>query len=397
MAKLPVLTRAEIQEKGGGLIATGGLRPMDRGAYDTKTSGSTGQSVTVRHSRTSGDMWGFLKQREYRWFRTDPGKPMATISTAGNLPPNADGGPVVIGQTVSFDSWRYVGSMFKTGPWFGYLNDTPIDQQIDWIGKIRPAYLVALAAELEHLAMAWGKGDVPENLDWLLASSMQMTGGMRKIIARTFPQPLHQNYGLNEIGLVASVCPEGGRYHIHCENALVEILDDAGKVCAPGTVGHLIVTSLNNRIMPLIRYDTDDLAEAADGPCPCGRTLPAFQRIHGRYRRTAYLPPGTYELWMTFRGIVPDMPPALLENVRRFQLHQFLDGSFELRLELADHGRAGPVTAWFDERWRALGEELDVDHPLAVVLVDHFENPRGGKFQDFESDFTPGPDDDEGP
>ena len=178
---------------------------------------------------------------------------------------------------------------------------------------------------------------------------------------------------------MASVCPEGGRYHIHCENVLVEILDDAGKVCAPGTVGHLIVTSLNNRIMPLIRYDTGDLAEAVDGPCPCGRTLPAFQRIHGRYRRTAYLPPGTYQLWMTFRETVPEMPPELLEYVRRFQLHQFLDGSFELRLELADRGQTGPVTAWFAERWRALARELDVDHPLAVAVVDRFDHPRGGK------------------
>ena len=71
-AKIPVLTRTDIQEKGVGLIAEGGLRPIDRGAYDTKTSGSTGQSVTVRHSRIAGMMRGFLKQREYRWFRTDP-------------------------------------------------------------------------------------------------------------------------------------------------------------------------------------------------------------------------------------------------------------------------------------------------------------------------------------
>ncbi len=267
---------------------------------------------------------------------------MANISTAGNLPDNPDGGPVDIGQTISLKSWRYVGAMFRTGPWFGYLNETPIERQIDWIRELRPEYLVALSAEIEHLAMAWGKGDVPENLGWLLASSMELTGGMRRMIARTFPQPLHHNYGLNETGLVASVCPEGGRYHIHCENALVEILDGAGRVCAPGTVGHLIVTSLNNRVMPLIRYDTDDLIEAADGPCPCGRTLPAFARIHGRYRRTAYLPPGTNRLWMTFRRIVPDLPPELLENVRRYQLHQFLDGSFELRLVLADRGYGRP-------------------------------------------------------
>ena len=263
LAKLPVLTRTDVQENGADLIAEGGLRPIDRGAYDTKSSGSTGQSVTVRHSHIAGNMWGFIKQREYRWFRTDPGKPMATLSSTGNLPRNPDGSPVAIGQTISLKSWRYVGSMFRTGPWFGYLNVSPIEQQIDWIRNVRPDYLVAHSTDIEHLSMAWGKGDVPGNLGWLLANSMELTDGMRRMIAKTFPLPLHHNYGLNEIGLVTSVCPEGGRFHIHCENSLVEILDDAGDVCAPGTVGHLIVTSLNNRVMPLIRYDSDDLAEAA--------------------------------------------------------------------------------------------------------------------------------------
>ena len=88
------------------------------------------------------------------------------------------------------------------------------------------------------------------------------------------------------------------------------------------------------------------------------------------------------------------MPPQLLENVRRYQLHHFLDRSFELRLELADRGSADRVTTWFDERWRTLIEEFGVDHPLTVTIVDRIGRPRGGKFQDFVSDFTPGPDDD---
>ena len=45
--------------------------------------------------------------------------------------------------------------------------------------------------------------------------------------------------------------------------------------------------------MPLIRYDTGDLAQAVEGPCPCGRTLPSFGEIAGRYRRFAGLPDHT--------------------------------------------------------------------------------------------------------
>jgi phenylacetate-CoA ligase len=35
--------------------------------------------------------------------------------------------------------------------------------------------------------------------------------------------------------------------------------------------------------MPLLRYEVEDFAVWADGKCPCGSPLPAFQAIRGRY------------------------------------------------------------------------------------------------------------------
>ncbi len=35
-----------------------------------------------------------------------------------------------------------------------------------------------------------------------------------------------------------------------------------------------------------------------------------------------------------------------------------------------------------------------MDHHLAVAIVDRLGHPRGDKFQNFVSDFIPGPDDD---
>ena len=42
--------------------------------------------------------------------------------------------------------------------------------------------------------------------------------------------------------------------------------------------------------MPLIRYETGDIAQALDGPCPCDRTLPSFGQIRGRRSRIASVP-----------------------------------------------------------------------------------------------------------
>src|SRR5262245_47593027 len=109
---------------------------------------------------------------------------------------------------------------------------------------------------------------------------------MRRHIEATIGAPVEQGYGLNEIGVVATRC-SAGRYHVHIDHCHVEILDDDGEPCPPGESGRLIVTGVRNLAMPLIRYDTGDIATSVPGPCSCGLTLPAFGDLVGRYSRIA--------------------------------------------------------------------------------------------------------------
>jgi hypothetical protein len=45
--------------------------------------------------------------------------------------------------------------------------------------------------------------------------------------------------------------------------------------------GHVLVTTLRNTAMPLIRYRIGDLAVRQEAPCGCGRGLPVFERLAG--------------------------------------------------------------------------------------------------------------------
>ena len=147
-----------------------------------------------------------------------------------------------------------------------------------------------------------------------------------------------------------------------------------------------MVTAFNNRAMPLIRYDTDDVAEVLNGPCPCGRSLPSFGKLVGRYSRIAYLPEGTLGYVGALREALENMPPELARDLRQFQVHQFRDGRFELRLRAV-----APLDPPFRERiaaaWRAAtaGRDLRLD----IVEVAEIERPPSGKYQDFTSDFMP--------
>ena len=88
-------------------------------------------------------------------------------------------------------------------------------------------------------------------------------------------------YSCAEAGTLALECPEQGQLHVMSESLLLEIVRDDGTACAVGESGRVLVTTLHNFAMPLIRYDIGDLAETG-AACACGRQLPVLARVHGR-------------------------------------------------------------------------------------------------------------------
>ena len=210
---------------------------------------------------------------------------------------------------------------------------------------------------------------------------------MRRHVTRSFGAPIQQNYGLNEVGLVAVRC-EAGRYHVHAEHCHAEILDDAGKQVEAGKTGRIIVTSLTNTAMPLLRYDTGDLAEAVDGACPCGRTLPAFGEVAGRYSRIAFLPEGTLGLVGRLNAAIEKMPAQHAQGLRQVQIHQYRDHRFELRV-----AATAALPPEFERIVHAAWAPASAAGipPLTIVQVREIARPPGGKFQVFTSDFMPAP------
>lgn len=383
--EIPVLDKEEVQQYSRELLA----RRLPKGEAAgrlSKTSGTTGHPVTVLHSIRSGNFFRILKQREFRWFRFNPKRILSAIRSSKDLPPGPGGKPIKLGETSYLPYWYAVGQIFETGPFFGFMWTNPLESQIEWLSRTDPAYLLGQSADLEHLSLAYTGHNKPASLKGIFAIAQDLTEEMEQRISSTFNIPVYVNYGLNEIGIVATRCPEGGRYHVHPEHCFVEIVDDKGKVCNPGEKGRIVVTSLNNLVMPLIRYDTDDLAEVTEGPCPCGRTLPSFGSIQGRYRRLAALPPGTMNFFSAVCGGIDDMPDQLLKNIRQYQLHQFKDGSFELRIVTAATLKPQLVETVL-EKWNKV--ETAEYHPLDIKEVKEIHRPQGGKFQKFTSDFMP--------
>jgi phenylacetate-CoA ligase len=385
LSLLPVLGKDEVQEHARALIAEEFPEPRDRIASHTTSSGTTGRPTRVSHSASSWRNFGVLKQREYRWFRFDPAEKLVSIRLASQLSRKPDGSRLAEREFLKMPAWGHMGTAFETGPHLHFNVTNPVEDQLRFLRQHKPRYLLSYSETLEQLAFAAAPERPAESIQSILAVSEQLTPGMRRHIARSFGAPVQQNYGLNEIGLVAVRC-EAGRYHVHTEHCHVEILDDAGKHVEPGKTGRIIVSTLTNTAMPLLRYDTGDLAEAVDADCPCGRTMPAFGDVAGRYSRIAFLPEGTLGLVGTLSTAIEEMPVQHANGLRQIQIHQYRDNRFELRV--AATGPLPPAIARTVHAAWALANGAD-KHPLDIVQVRQIPRPPGGKFQVFTSDFMP--------
>ena len=161
------------------------------------------------------------------------------------------------------------------------------------------------------------------SLKFILCSYEFVSVVHRRILERVFGVPVFNLYGSTETGHLLME-NERGEMKPGYDTAFLEIVD-AG---ADG-VGDLVVTTLTNDYMPLLRYRIGDLAERRAQPYGTDFV------IHGRIRDT--LRAGNGRRVTTWQV---DQCVSEAEGIAHYELRQGDDGSFVLRF-VPD--RAGPA------------------------------------------------------
>lgn len=117
---------------------------------------------------------------------------------------------------------------------------------------------------------------------------------MRDEIKEIFECDVYDKYGSRETNIVAHESPNHEGMLIQTENVFVEFLNSEGKPTKPGEKGRIVVTTLNNFSMPLIRYETSDLAAPLEGYCSSGIGLPRMTSVAGRVQDLIITPTGEH-------------------------------------------------------------------------------------------------------
>ena len=375
--RLPVLTRTEVQGQHDRLLA-GQIPASHGGTSEATTSGSTGIPVRVRKTALDGLMWHAMVVREELWHREHPRGTIARImQPPPNLPPEAlaqMGGP----DGVAFPDLGPPSSLlWQTGRTVLLHYNRPIAEQAGFLLRLRPDYLFTNPSNLRLLIAHFRDNRLSlPSLRAVWARSEPVDASLRAGCRAVFGCGIVQNYTANEVGYMALQCPTCDNLHVQSEVTLVEVLDAAGRPCAPGETGRVVVTPLHNFAMPLLRYEIGDEAELG-GPCGCGRGLPVLTGIAGRMADTLTLPTGERR-----RVLGSNIALAAIEAIREFQIVQRGPERLEMRLVVSR-----PLTGDEERRTHAaLAEDFGPALAFDLVYCESLPRTAAGKLRPFVSE-----------
>lgn len=358
---LPILERGDIQDHFEALKST--CTPERHGGFVTySSSGSSGRPITVLGTEVTRHYWKALSLRDHIWHGRDFSGKLAAIRSKV--------------ERGAFPGWFQPADGLLSGPTCALNIREDVDTQLDWLLQESPDYLITHPSNLHALVQrAIARGVRPPKLREVRTFGEMLRPDLRALSMQAWGVGLTDIYSAEEVGYIALQCPQAEHYHVQAENLLVEVLDPQGNPCQPGEVGSVVVTTLHNFAMPLIRYRLRDFAEVGEA-CECGRGLPVLKRIVGRQRNMLTLPDGR-QRWPSF----PASAWTEVAPVRQFQLVQHDLERIEARLVCAR-----PLQTSEEQALRAMLMQ-QFGHPFRIdfTCLERLETTPNSKYEDFVS------------
>ncbi len=254
------------------------------------------------------------------------------------------------------------------------MTDQNLADLITEIEEFRPVLMDGYAESLNFLAAylkAHGR-TLRYSPRGIMSSAQTLPDSSRQIIEDAFGCKVFDKYGAREFSGIAYECEAHSGHHVVAEGYIVEILKD-GRPAAPGEIGEIVITDLNNYCLPFIRYRIGDLAEAMDnsGACACGRGLPRIGKIEGRVQSIIIGADGQYLPGTFFAHLLKDYDHA----IRHYQVVQEKPG--EIVLKIVKGGRFSEQA--LAEMLAVLQKFLGARMNIIVEFTDSIPMVRTGK------------------
>lgn len=274
LRRLPYQDKALIIERRDDLTSRKGGRGETR---DRSTGGSTGRNIYFKVDRETQDRRRAAGRLTELWDDIVPGTRMATLwgSSLETAPSRAS-------QLYDKLANRLFLSAYGVG-------DEELREYWKQLLAFRPEVLSSYPSILLHVARRAGRERCRAlGVRLIYLSSEALYPSVRAEIETAFGAIVRNRYASREFGMIASDAPDGRGLYLMDMRLIVEPLDPHHA----GAPTELVITDLDNHVMPFIRYRIEDLGvfappEAAE-PWPFTRVA----SIEGRSLDVIVTPEG---------------------------------------------------------------------------------------------------------
>ncbi|RPI79642.1 MAG: phenylacetate--CoA ligase family protein [Desulfobacteraceae bacterium] len=265
---IPLLTKKQIQLNPEDLISQ---KYAKENLASAKTGGSTGKALQIFLDEDCVTQRIAAAMRSDRWAGWDLGMKRAAIW--GN-PPVAD-------------TWKKKIRRALLDPVI-YLDTMNLNREsLAAFASRFQSFGVSVIFGHAHSVFIFAKFVAENKIGGLqprgvICSSMMLLPRERTFMEKTFHCKVTNRYGCEEVGLIACECEKHEGLHLNVDHLYIEFLKSDGTPAEAGEQGAIVVTDLENRGMPLIRYQIEDFGVPSARSCSCGRGLPLMEQVVGR-------------------------------------------------------------------------------------------------------------------
>lgn len=299
LRKIPFTTKDDLQRYNWDFACV----PKDQLVEFTSTSGTLGKPVTI--GLTKGDVER-LAYNEYLSF----------VCAAGTA---RDRYQLMLTLDRQFMAGiAYYEGIRKLGAGIIRLGPGSPAMQLESILRLEPTALVVVPSFLVALIGYASQHGVDLN-STSVKKALCIGESLRKndLTLNVLGEKIQSNWNIQLFGTYASTemqtafteCHEGKGGHHHPELIVVEVLDEKGNQVLNGECGEVTITTLGVEGMPLLRYQTGDIATYYNGPCACGRNTIRLGPVVGRKQQmiklkgTTLYPSGIFEILNQVDGV----------------------------------------------------------------------------------------------
>jgi phenylacetate-CoA ligase len=182
------------------------------------------------------------------------------------------------------------------------VTDTP-EENLARLRQIRPQHLHGYPSGLLSIAEMLRTRGEALYIPMICTGAEVLDPVVRRLIAESFNAEVFDLYGTREVGNIAWECRAHQGMHVNDDALIVELLDDEGNEVSDGSEGEVVVTYLDGREFPFIRYRLGDRAIRMKDRCSCGIAFSRLERVIGRSDERIRLPSGEWLSGMVFQEI----------------------------------------------------------------------------------------------